>query len=439
MVDISQIITIIALNMLVYAKTLNYKYVSDDLSTFKNPPKWKNKWHKWFLWVLGSYKWKEKYDYLLTLIIHTLVCIFIYLAFGANHLSFIASLLFSVNPANNQGSIWISGRGYVLATLLLLIAYYSLFLAPFALMAVGYFNVGYLAPLVFLASKKAYILAIMPIAWWFWWKSFKNAVVLKIAHETVIEDRKFHPRKFILAIKTVGFYMTLAVIPFKITFYHSFLQSCAGNIIMRKRAYKLDKFFYIGLTAILGWIYLSITNWSLATYGMFWYFITIAPFSNFRRLNQEIAERYIYMANVGLTIAVAYFIHTNPILVAVFLSVYISRLFTTMRMYTDDFWLIECSVCEDPGAWYVWHVRGFKRWQNKSFREAIMFWGMAHLLSPKEFKVLFNLSIALKIVGKVEESNHYLKLAEENVIPGQEEQVKQIISDFKSGKFPLII
>ncbi len=435
-----KIIFIFALNMLLYAKTIQFKYVSDDLSTYQHPPKWKNKAHKWWLWILAQYKFREKYDRLMTIFIHSLVSVFIYLAFGANQMSFIAACLFSANPANNQASIWISGRGYALATLLLLMAMTIPFVGALLLLGCAYFNIGYLAPLALIGSTKWYLLAFMPPIWWFWWKRFKHDVVQKAVAETVPEDQRFHLGKLVLAIKTVGFYLTLALIPFRITFYHSFLQSCAGNKIMKRRAYALDKFFWIGVVSITSFVvYIYIKGWDITTYGMLWFFITIAPFSNLRRVQQECAERYIYMANVGVMVALASLIVTYPVLITIFMTMYITRLYTILRMYHDDFWLIESAVYEDPAAWYAWHIRGFKRWDNQSYREAITMWVMAHMISPKEFKVLINISTALKVMHRDEEAEKYLKLAEENIIEGQEENAKKILQEFKDGKLPLLI
>jgi hypothetical protein len=172
---------------------------------------------------------------------------------------------------------------------------------------------------------------------------------------------------------------------------------------------------------------------------MFWFYITIAPFSNFRRIQQEIAERYIYMANVGVMYALASLIGNYPVLIAVFLTMYIARGYSTMRLYTDDFWLIEEAVLEDPGAWYAWHIRGFKRWNNQSWREALTMWVMAQLISPKEFKVLFNIAIVLKLLRRDDEAEKYLKKAEENILEGQEAAAKEAIKSFKEGKMPLLI
>jgi len=38
---------------------------------------------------------------------------------------------------------------------------------------------------------------------------------------------------------------------------------------------------------------------------MMWYFVTIAPFSNLKRVQQEITERYAYIPCVGVMLALA--------------------------------------------------------------------------------------------------------------------------------------
>lgn len=434
------IIIILAVNVILYAKTLRLGYVCDDIPTHQNPPKMNNKWHKYFCWIIGSYKHNTYLDHFLTLIIHALVGCFIYTAFGSNHVSFIAALLFSANPANNQGSVWISGRGYSLPSLMLLISITMPILTPFLFWGMGYFNIGYVAPLTIIGSNKAYLLGIMPFVWWYWYKNFKYNVIFKMTHEGADEDKKIHFNKVILAIKTVGFYLFFCLIPFKLTFFHSFAQACAGNDIMKARAYTIkDKFFWIGLGAIGIFIYLCTKGWSITTYGLLWFFISIAPFSNFRRIQQEIAERYVYLPNIGLMLALASLISTYPVIIAIFLTLYITRLAVLYNLYKDDYWLVETSTYEDQTAWYAWHMRGFKRWDNQSYREALTMWVMAKLLDPKEFKVLMNIAIVLKLLKKHDEAEAYLKEAEKNIIPGQEKEAKELIANFRKGSAQLLL
>jgi len=110
-----------------------------------------------------------------------------------------------------------------------------------------------------------------------------------------------------------------------------------------------------------------------------------------------------------------------------------------MRMYTDDYWLLETAVIEDHQAWFAWHMRGRKRWDVGSCKEALIMWVMAKLISPKEFKVLYNIAVVLRLLKKDQEAEAYIQLAEANVIKGQEEQMKVIIDNFRKGKMGLLV
>lgn len=104
------IIIIVCINIIIYAHTLNLGYVSDDVAGLSR--KFKSRRER-FLFCLSSVPTgNKKIDHGLSILAHTLVCVMMYLALGHNEVSFMAALLFSVNPTNNQGSVWISGRHY---------------------------------------------------------------------------------------------------------------------------------------------------------------------------------------------------------------------------------------------------------------------------------------------------------------------------------------
>lgn len=306
---IEHICIILLVTLLFFAKTITYKYCSDDLPAVANPPKFKNKWQKRLLQLKGGLRVNPQEEHLITTVIHGLVCVFIYLAFGATDISFLAALLFCLNPINNQVSVWIAGRAYALTTLFMLMALTFPIVAPLFLLLVSYHFAGTFAPLALLGSKISWAVYFLPLIWAFHYRSFKHTIIEKIKAEMFDEDKKVKPQKLILVVKTFGFYLTHTLIPIKTTFYHSFLQSMAGNIIMRKRAYSLDRFFWIGSVSITGILYYWTHHpWDMSCFGLLWWCICIAPFCNLFRLSQEIAERYCYQANVGLMYFLAYFI-----------------------------------------------------------------------------------------------------------------------------------
>lgn len=452
------IITIVCL--LLYFRTLRFKFVSDDFAVWKNPPKYKNRWQKGFLRFIGSLKLRsmsyipqfrngkltmykiesEEKEHLYALLLHILICIMIYYSFGKNQISFVAALLYATNAMNNQGTIWPGGRGYALPILGLLIAMSSKYLAPIGLLGCSWFTIGYLAPLAFIGSKWVYLLCWMPLVWLLVLPKFKKAVVQKATMESFAEDQRMHIGKLVLLVKTFGFYLTHCLFPYRITFYHYFLQSMAGNDIMRKRAYSLDKFFWIGLVAGLSWFYYAMfVSWNTFTWAIFAFMITIVPFCNLRRANQEIAERFAALPNVFLMYALAQVIWQSPIAIAIFLTFYATRTYYTLAMYKDEYWITEIAVSEDPYAWWAWHCRAMKRWETKSYQEALILWTMAKLISPKEFKVLMNIATCLRLMKNHDEADKYLKLAEENIVEGQEQASKQFILQHKQGNLPILL
>lgn len=448
---------IIVVNFLLYFRTLRFKFVSDDFSVWKNPPVARNWWHKkWqqftgsskiFTWsthfVRANGKWfmaftkSEEMEHFVTLLIHTAICIAIYFAFGANWVSFVAALMYSTNPVNNQGTIWPSGRGYALPVLSLLLAVCIPWLSPILLGFCTWYTIGFHGVLGLVGTDKLYLLAMVPLLWAWHRRKFSTSIKFKHETEAFSHDRKFDLSKIVVFFKTLGFYLTLCVIPFRITFYHNFLQSMAGNEIMRKRANKMDRYFFVGVTATIAIILNAVLNWGPQAQAFLAFLITMAPFCNVIRANQEIAERFVTLPDVFLMVGVAHFIAPYPVVIAAFLTFYATRAYYTIGLYKDEYWITEYAVVEDPHAWWAWHCRAMKRWETQSYREAMILWVMAKLISPKEFKVLNNIAVCLRLLGNHKEADEYLKLAEENIVEGQEEVAMKSVEDHRKGKFSI--
>jgi len=449
---------IVVVNLALYFKSLSFKFVSDDFSVWKNPPPIKNAWHKAWLRFIGAAKFlspslhfvrskgknyvalikTEELEHLIALVIHIAICIAIYFAFGQSWVSFIAALLYSLNPINNQGTIWPGGRGYALPILSLLLAMCVPILSFPLLYFCSWFTVGFLAPIALIGSPYWYLLALMPIVWFLHSKKFATAVKNKHSTESFTEDRVIHPRKLILGIKTFGFYVALCILPFRITFYHNFLQSAAGSL--KHKCYTLCRYFWIGLATLVGIaLYAVLVPWNSLSWALFAFAITVLPFCNLVRANQEIAERFVALPNVFLMYALAQIIHTNPIVITAFLVFYATRTFYTLIMYKDEYFITELAIIEDPHAWWAWHCRAMKRWETQSYKEALILWVMAKMISPKEFKVLMNIATCLRLLKNDKEADHYLALAEENIVEGQEKDAAKFIAEHRKGKLPILL
>ena len=134
----------------------------------------------------GHLKSSMQADHAITTVLHALVCVFIYTGFGASQVSFLAAILFAFNPINNQGSVWISGRGYVFSALGMTMAMSIPVIGPAFLVLATYSNAGFLAPIALIGSNHAWMLLFMPIVWGFHYKRFKKLQSHSLRQTTLI-------------------------------------------------------------------------------------------------------------------------------------------------------------------------------------------------------------------------------------------------------------
>lgn len=428
---------ILLANLIFFSKTLGFKYVSDDIPA-KERGKDPNRFRHWMLVLEGHLRSSEQIDHAITTLIHAIVCVFIYIGFGANDISFLAAFLFAFNPANNQASVWIAGRSYALSALGMVGSFaIPNFAVPMILLAT-YYNPGYFGALI-TAIAQPINLMVLPVCWLVHKDRILGNVKRKIDMEMFHEDKQIKPQKLILFTKTFGFYFTHALIPLRTTFYHSFLESLAGS--KKHLGYTIkDRFFWIGLVAMISiGIYLFAVKWNMISYGLLWFCFTIAPFCNLFRLHQEIAERYMYVPNVGLMMALAAAIYQIPYIWPFFLGMYATKMWFYMNAYKDDYYLVEYAHMNAPNSWFALHIRALHRWEAQSYKEAIIFWTMARILSPKEFKIYVNLATCLMMLNKREEAFKFMDIAKNNIPKGQEPKVQNIIDDWYKGQCHILI
>ncbi len=412
---------IILINLLLYNRTLRYGGVCDDIPVYNNPITMPKGWMYFWYHLQGRKYTSWKLAHVQVLAVHTIVCVLIYMAFGSNYMSAVAALLFSVNPVNNQCSIWISGKGYAQNTLCALLMWIFPHWAIIPYLYGTYFC-GHgiiLFPLVFLFTKYWYISGLVLLGLFReYQRIFDKNPNSKFNTESNEELRLIRPRKLIVMFKTLGYHFFNCIFAFRICFYHKYLFLHGVSKETNKESYKIDKFFFLGIGVILLTLYTR-------NIGLIWFCLTILQWCNFISFNQTIAVRYAYLSNVGLTWFVASLIH--PYLALMLFVYYATKLSLFHKFYESEYWAIEHSCWEQPDFFYPWQNRAVHCFQNNNFHGALGNMIKANELRPNDWKITYNLIQLYMLLGNLPAAKEFYKKAQEYKIDGREKPISDLM------------
>lgn len=415
---------IILVNLLFYLRTTSYAGVCDDIPVFNSgvpiPPNspWTYFWYhlqgrKYTSWKLAHWQ---------TLVVHIINCCLIYIAFGRTTTSAIGALLFSVNPVNNQCSIWISGKGYAQNTLCALLMWIFPLFSVIPYLYGSYFcgQSIILFPLVFLFTK-------------YWWMSGLVLLGLyreygrifdkknpgsKFNTESNPELRAIAPRKFIVMFKSLGYYFVNSIIALRLGYYHKYMFLHGVNKETNVDSYKIDKYFFIGVALAL------LTLITRNTY-LIWFCVPIIMWCNFISFNQTIANRYTYLPNIGLMMFISSLL--SPYLALFLFVYYATKLINFLPFYKNEYWAIEHSCWEQPEFFYPWQNRSVHCFQNSNFHGALGNMLKANELRPNDWKITYNLVQIYMLLGNLNAARDMYKKALECKIDGREPQIKHLM------------
>ena len=409
------------INLIVYYRTLFYGYVGDDLErSQRTEPVFKNWRHRWWIQFIGLRHTNSMVAHFITLWTHTICCALIYLALGCNNVSFLTALLFSINPINIQGSVWISGRNYVTSTILTLLMFIHPLVSIIPYYFTSFFAVNaWFAPLAFLWTPYWYLSLMIPLVFFFT-KHNKSTLKRKLwetggVKTTNAEMRAVKPDKLIIFLKCFGYYFRLCLFPYITGIDHKFMYGFGTNQTDNKKGYSLDKDFCIGLICAVMPFLAYFMGYRRVGWGLWWFAVNIAMWCNFITIQQQIGQRYVYLANVGMMFAVSSLIVNYPILISIVITAYMVRLWYIMPSYINDYWAVEHCVMENKNFHYIWIMRGVKKYFNKDFPGAMLDFMEAYKYKPYDFKVCYNIAALSLVLGNVPQSRQFITLAKENI------------------------
>lgn len=478
------ILSIIIFNIIVYWRKINFQYVTDDWTIVRAHSTCKHKnWNKackikknafctefnheickefvyqkdkkrpdWWqiLWLhlTGREYHNAKHAHIMQIVLHTITSVMVYIAFGSSNQSFIASILFSINPFNNEGAMWLSGKWYTLNAAMVLLAWSIPLIAPVIFLLIPLFAVTMLPAPVMFIFKSGY-----------WWVSLFVFLVFAIKFSHIFDkkgskissrcDNKeafvIAPRKIIIALKFYGYYFTQCLFGLKCATFHKYNSEYLVTRHGTEKSYKIDYYCVLGLLLITTITYLCFFipvkpgKW---LFGLIWFSVMILPFCNAVSVgNMLVSMRYAYLANAGLMLAVSFIPYAW-----IFLSGwYLMKLNYVIVNYKNDYWNNEFQIIEEPEYSHSWLSHGQMMFARGHLSAALQ--DFYEALSKKEhlFKVWFNISSVFvaaynipDAIIAIDKSKEYdlqgQETTKENVIREREELIGKMYAAQQSGK-----
>lgn len=370
-----------------------------------------------------------KIEHGFTIALHTAICFMIYAVLGHNTTSFVAALLYAVNPVNMQTSVWLNGRRYAVNILLML-----------AMLGLGAWGLPFYAITPMLQVNV--IFAPVLLGWWgvlvslamialAWPRFIKPAVDGRLKSLSSKDMREFTPKRLIIIVKTFGFYIARMLLPGRAMMVHPFLTDWGLTEYGNKNAYRFDLWFVFGSACLAAvpfglWFLTGPERWYFA-------FMVIATLqvSNVLPLVQTSADRYTNAANVFMMYFAAKVL--GPVLAMPLFAYYATMTWQSLPLFKDIYGYYDYQLFYFPQDTIV---RKFKiNWLLKS-QDVMGAWehikvGLIH--NPKDFSMLYLAAICMAQMGDNKSFKHYIDRAEENHYIDQEPQWRKHLDEIKAS------
>ena len=240
------------------------------------------------------------------------------------HLAWLTALLFAVHPLGTQVIAWISGCGYALGFLFMLVGLNLIYLlgsAGWLLTPLGVIGAAVLYAICQWLAVEA-IFATLGVVWVLMlleqWpfaiiagiftflstiNTFREALVFRrriFKEQQMAQSTKLYPKKLFVVLKSLAYYTKLVVFPKRMGLYHQYCYHYELPYVEAE-----DTYFYWGIALVL-LLGIGICCGPLVVkLACVWYIAFLLIFLNWITANQFFTERYAWIPAVGACLLVA--------------------------------------------------------------------------------------------------------------------------------------
>ena len=434
------------LNIVVYWRTIFYDVLIDDCNRILKARKdyqkynivrkiWRN------LHYSGNHTLNLKLDHSINIVLHTVVCCMVYVAFGKTPLAIFTALLFAIHPATTQVSCWLNGKRYAIMTMLVLAVW---ILKPVGIWLYVFIPIwqmgGIPAPFLYLTTQWWYVpFFALPLLWFtrkYWVERIKGRLDFMPAGEY----KRFTFRKLVNFVKMFGYYTLHCMFPRRLSFFHTFLESFGFSKEDNDKWYKLDWTFWRGIATMVVVFTSMIYFWGTPIgLGLYWYVIFIVMWLNFPvAICQSFSERACYLSIIGLTYAIVNAIALAPptiriILYTALATYYITKLWYYIPAHKDIKTFYKYTFLEFPD-----HFRAYAHEAQRYLTQQKMFSALHYCTEglsyrPKDCRLNVLMAQSLMGLGYFAQAREYLKRAESNMQAGEENRLHALMEKLREG------
>lgn len=356
----------------------------------------------------GTKVWVE---HLITLILHFAAVYLVGITFN-----WPTALLWATLATNVQQSVWLNGKRYILATICVLLSLQWLPWSAVYLPIGVYFHYMAVPALAFapvsaVLGALAFLVPRLRTQYIGWFRTR-----YQIEGVSKSELTRLTPRKAIVAVKVYGFYFWKVLLPFKVAFFYRFMDHFGISKWGTAGAYRFDWMFVRGLLAITVTILGLFTP---ARWGLIWWTVFISMWCHLLvHVTQAVADRYTYLASIGLAAALVSIVPTE--IYWVVFGMNLIALHTSMTQYRDLETFFEYNLLVEPK-----HARACRQYaqslaDSRFVHEAwrLVQNGLIHTPEDCNLNILAaRLMIGAKRWG---DAYRYIRVAEANPVEGSQ-------------------
>ena len=334
------------------------------------------------------------------------------------HVAWLATLLFVVHPMGTQTIAWISGNGYALGMLFMLLGLNLIFImqdAGWMASTLGTIGaVGLYALCQWLALEAMF--ATMGVVWvllllklWPFailaglFTLFSAANTFRVAidlRKSIFKDQhmgqptRFYPKKLIVVMKSLAYYTKLILFPKRLGLYHQYCYHYDIPIVETEDRYCYAGVLLVGLCGIgIAWGPLVVQL------ACVWYLAFICIFLNWITANQFFTERYAWIPTLGLCLLVA--AYTPSWLYWLVLGILLMRTWAHLPTYYNETQFYESNLWNFPTSEVASGNLGVVLMNRGLIGSAHESWIMGVRMNADYDVNWYNLSTAFKVRGFV--------------------------------------